>query len=269
MIFKYKDYRSFLRAAFARQSSQGYSRRSFAERVGVSNSFLSEVLSGKKSLSMELGYKIAVSLDLIESETHYFCLLVQIENEKDPRFRGRLVSRANEMAANRSPHHLDEDIFAVIADWYHFAILELTYLPSFEATPAYLSSRLDISAGAAEVALDRLFRLGLLKREDDGHVRKTHDSVLARSEVPSAIHRRFHRQYLEKALLSLEAQSPSERVSLTDVLPMDSSRLSEISRLADDFSEAVIRLSKESKVRDSVYALGVHVHRLTRSEALR
>lgn len=268
MIFEYQDYRTFLKAAIQQRSeaSSGYSRRAFADKVGVSNSFLSEVLSGKKALSMELGYKIAVNLDLIEAETHYFCLLVQIDNEKDPVFREQLLARSKEIVSRRSFHDLSADVFAVIADWYHFAILELTYLPSFQPDPHYIASRLDITPGAAEVALDRLLRLEMLVKDGNGRLRKSHDSILARSTVPSAAHRRFHRQYLEKALLSLESQAPDERVSQTDVLPMDSAALPEIARLADEFSAAVMRLSKNSKVRDGVYGLGVHLFRLTKKE---
>lgn len=265
MIFEYQDYRSYLKAVFEERArvSEGYSRRAFADKAGLSHSFLSEVLSGKKALSMELAYKIAVNLDLVDSETTYFCLLVQISNEKDPSFREHLIRRLRAVDPRSGPQELGADVFAALSDWHHAAILELTYLPSFQPEPSYIAARLGISSATAEVALNRLLRLEMLKKDEQGRVVKRDDPVIPRSDLPSAAFRRFHRQFLDKASESLDARTPAERVCATDVLPMDKRSLSEVARLVDEFATAVTNLSKRSSVRDGVYALSAHFFPLT------
>src|SRR5262245_17800513 len=118
MVFEHLNYRTFLKTSLAERAKEptGYSLRSFSEKIGVSNSYLSEVLNEKKSLSVELAFKIAVRLHLTEAETQYLCLLVQLEHEKDLDFREELAKRLNELNPKRKTHDLSADLFKVIAD---------------------------------------------------------------------------------------------------------------------------------------------------------
>ncbi|MGE3260230.1 MAG: TIGR02147 family protein [Bacteriovoracia bacterium] len=265
MIFEQTNYRVLLKAAWSEKAAKGkgYSLRSLARKVGVSPSFLSEMLNGKKSLSMDLAFKIAVKLGLTETETQNLCLLAQLENEQDPDFRSEILKRINHLHPRKKTHDLSTDLFKVIADWYHFAILEMTHLPGFRLRAESISKSLNISKIEAEVAIERLLRLELLEKTAKGSYRKTHDYVLAQSQISAGALRQFHRQYLEKAQLALEAQSPRERVSATDVLPLNSKYLPEVDRLSREFSSAVLRLSEKTGTKDAVYALGVHCFRLT------
>jgi uncharacterized protein (TIGR02147 family) len=265
MIFDHKDYRTFLKTTLTERGKtrDGYSLRGFSGKIGVSNSYLSEVLSAKKSLSMELAFKIAVKLDLTEVETQYLCFLVQLEQEKDPSFREEISKRLNALNPKRKTHDLSVDLFKAIADWYHYAILELTYLTGFRLDAASASKKLGISKVEADVALERLERLELLEKDEKGRYQKTQSYVLAQSQIPNGALKQFHRQILEKAIESLQSQTPKERMTATDVLPMDSKYLPEVDRLSRQFSSAVMKLAEKSKVKDSVYALSVHFFKLS------
>jgi uncharacterized protein (TIGR02147 family) len=268
MVFEHRDYRAFLKTTLAEKAKirEGYSLRGFSEKIGVSNSYLSEVLSEKKSLSVELAFKIAVKLDLTESETQYLCLLVQLEQEKDPAFREELSKRLHALNPRRKTHDLSVDLFKMIADWYHYAILELTYLPGFQFEAKALAKKLGITKVEAELAMERLERLELIEKDESGRYRKTHSYVLAGSQVPNGALKQYHKQILEKAIESLQSQTPKERMSATDIVPIDSRHLPEVDRLSQEFSSAVIKLSEKSKVKDSVYALSVHFFNLTSRE---
>jgi uncharacterized protein (TIGR02147 family) len=268
MVFAYQNYREFLKEALAEKAKtrEGYSLRAFSQKIGVSNSFLSEVLSEKKALSMEVAFKIAVKLDLTESETQYLCLLVQLEQEKDLEFREVLQKRLTSLNPKRKSHDLTIDLFKVISDWYHFAILELTYLPGFSLDILAVSKKLGISKVEAELAIERLKRLELIEKDERGNYRKSHNYVLAESKIPNNVLKLYHKQILEKAMESILTQSPKERMSATDILPIDSKYLPEVDRLSREFSSAVLRLSEKSKVKDSVYALTVHFFNLTKNE---
>jgi uncharacterized protein (TIGR02147 family) len=265
MVFDHKDYRIFLKTTLSEkaESHQGYSLRGFSQKIGVSNSYLSEVLSSKKSLSVELAFKIAVKLDLTEVETQYLCLLVQLEQEKDPSFREEFSRRLNSLNPNRKSHDLSVDVFKVISDWYHYAILELTYLSGFKLDATSAARKLGISKVEAEVAIDRLERLELLEKNKNGRYQKTHGYVMAQSQIPNGAFKQYHRQVLEKAIESLQSQTPKERISATDILPIDSKYLGEVDRLSQLFASAVLKLAEKSVVKDGVYALSVHFFKLS------
>lgn len=265
MIFHHQDYRSYLKATLSERNgtSKGYSLRAFSEKVGISNSFLSEVLNNKKALSVEIAFKIAIRLNLTELETQYLCLLVQIEQEKDSDFREELFNRLNALNPTQKRHDLSIDLFKIISDWHHFAILELSYLPSFSGEPEYIAKKLGISRVDADLALGRLLRLGLLEVNNKGSYKKAHDVVLTESKIPMQAFKRFHAQLLEKAKESLEAQTPKSRLSATDIISFDSKHLPAVDKLSRQFSAAVMKISEQSKVKDNVYALSVHFFNLT------
>lgn len=271
MIFEHENYRSFLRTVLngKRTGNPHYSMRAFSDRIGVSSSFLSEVLAGKKSLSVDLAFRIGLRLDLTERESQYLCLLVQLEQEKDPEFREALQKRLKSANPRRRSHDLSVDLFKVVADWYHFAILELTFLPDFRFDAKFIADRLGITKAEADLAMERLERLELIERIERGKARKTHDHVLVRSAIPATALRQFHRQILEKAGAALETQTPKERVSATDFVPLDAKDIPEVDRLSQEFSAAVLRLSDRAKTRSHVYALSVHFFRISQERPAR
>jgi uncharacterized protein (TIGR02147 family) len=265
MFFEQEDYRTILKTQWVTKSERGLPRslRSFSQKIGVSSSFLSEVLNRKKSLSVELAFKIALNLNLTDQETQYFCLLVQLDQEKDPIYREVLGKRLKAIKPEHDVFDLSLDLFRVISDWYHYAILELTYIPDFQARPEYIASNLGISLMEAELALDRLTSLELLERDRLGRFRKAHSQLVVQSRVPNAALKSHHLQFLQKCIDSIESQTPKERMSATDVFPIDSKYISKIDRLSREFSSKVLKLSKQSRTKDSVYALAVHCFRVT------
>lgn len=268
MIFIYNDYRTFLKNTLNEkaQINKGYSLRTFAGKLQISNSYLSEVLNNKKMLSVELAFKIALKLDLTDLETQYFCLLVQIDQEKDPAFREAFQDRLKKLNPKNKSHDLSVDVFKTISEWYHLPILELTYLPGFKATPDYVSKKLGISKSEAELALKRLIRLDLLEKDNKQIWKKAHNYLLSESKVSDSAFKHYHKQILERAIASIDSQSPKERISATDVLAIDSKYLPEIDRLSQEFSSAVMKISERSKIKDNVYALSVHFLNLTKKK---
>ena len=266
MIFEHSCYRSFLKTTLSSRAKhqEGYSLRAFSERLGISPSFLSEVLNAKKALSVELAFRLSVNLDLTEMETQYLCLLVQLEQEKDPLFREKLNKRLADLNPRRPAHDVSADLFKSISEWYHAAILELTYVPGLTLSPASIAKCLSISKVEAEVALERLVRLELLEPDATSGYRKTHNYVYSEAHVPTAAFREFHAQVIAKASAALQAYTPTERLSATDVLALDSRHLDKVDRLSREFSSAVMKLAERSKTKDSVYALSVHFFPLTK-----
>ena len=267
MIFEHQEYRTFLKSTLRRraEAQEGYSLRAFSERLGISPSFLSEVMNAKKGLSVELALRVAVNLELTDAETQYLCFLVQLEQEKDPVYREKLTRRLKELNPRRPAHDLPADLFQSIAEWYHAAILELTYLAGFRLNAEAAARALQITAAEAEAALARLLRLGLLEEEKKGTYRKAKSYVQAESTVPNAAFREFHAQLLARAGAALRSLPPTERLSASDVVALDSRQLPQIDRLSREFSAAVLKLAERARTKDQVYALTVHCFPLTRT----
>ena len=100
-----------------------YSLRAFSSRLGIQVSALSEILNGKRVISKKMGLRILLGLGLspIESEN------ILSDSNKD------------------EESNLSLDYFKAVSNWYYFAILSLAEIPNFEANPAWVARRLNIS----------------------------------------------------------------------------------------------------------------------------
>ena len=61
---------------------------------------------------------------------------------------------------------LQIDIFNLISDWHHYAILSLGDIKPNRANPKWISAQLGITLRDASNAFDRLLRLGLIKKKN-------------------------------------------------------------------------------------------------------
>jgi hypothetical protein len=87
-----QDYRRELKEHFDRiqRKNPGFSMRAFANKVGISPSMLSNVLSGNRNLSVEAALLVAQRLNYSEPEARRFCRLVQLSVIADPKVRSLL-----------------------------------------------------------------------------------------------------------------------------------------------------------------------------------
>ncbi len=98
---------------------------------------------------------------------------------------------------------LSLDQFAVISEWYHFAILSLITLRDFKPQISWIAARLGITEGEARAAVERLVRLDLLD-VSQARWKQKGQPIFLDNPSSTAATRRFQSQVLEKACYSLE-----------------------------------------------------------------
>lgn len=265
MVFEHSQYRSFLKACLADRisSNRAYSLRAFARQLELAPSMLSEVLRGKKNLSTSAALKVARKLGLEAREVEYFMQLVQLESTDDPDLKAALAGRIYDVAGQRKVHDFSVDLFKTISDWYHLPILELSRLDGFRLDADRAAGALGISRLEAEVAIERLERLELLKRDRKGRLVKERDLWMISAKVPNESLRRYHRQMLEKAIQSLESQTPSEKFVGSETFGIDPGQLGEAGEIIERFLGEMTQLSKRARKRTAVYHLGTQFFRLS------
>jgi uncharacterized protein (TIGR02147 family) len=266
MLSSSQNYRSFLSEELVRRirSNASYSQRSFARHLGVSPGELSEVLRGKRPLSLKSALRIAQGLGLSAEETKRLVMMVQQEKSRD--FDdASLAPLLDDADLNARTKQLSLDVFAVISDWYHFAILSLAECEHFKWEPKWIAARLGIAATEARVALDRLQRVGLVSKVN-GRLRTTGENLATPDGVPSEAIRNYHKSILEKAVHALEHQPVAER-EISGISVAISRRSlpdfkKDVSRFLDEMG---LKYGSSSK-KQEVYQLETALFRLTRGE---
>ena len=118
------------------RNNESYSLRAFARSLGVDQSLLSKILRGKRAITQKLALTICSTLG-IESEK-----VKQVFNE--------------EQGSELNYKMIAEDIFAMISDWYHYAILELIKIKDFSSNVKWIANTLSITPSEVQIAIERL-----------------------------------------------------------------------------------------------------------------
>ncbi len=260
-----EGYRTFLRRALERRIRRNprYTLSAFARDLELAPTRLSAVLNAKQGLSRVSAAKIARRLELSDDEASRFCDLVEAEDGRNATVRELAKSRLRAASGGALPakRALAPDIFRLVADWSHFALLELMRQGDFRVTPPNVAKRLGLTPSEAKGVLARLVRLGLVRPDvARGHV-AVEESHASPDGVPSAAIRSSHRQLLRKALRSLEEDDIAKRDFSSVMLTLRASQMESARALIREFRRQFSsRLAEARGDKGRVYNLAIQLY---------
>ncbi len=261
----HRDYRPYLRSVLETRTSNNprYSLRAFARDLRISPQMLSFVMNRKKGISLEVAADLAERLGLNPSESSYFVDLVSLAHSRGTQAKNLARYRIEErLSASPQYQSLDMDVFHIISDWYHFAILELTFTSGFKNDPKWISERLGISEIEVSQALERLHKLKLLSFVGPNKAKKTDINISAAYGVPSAALRKLAQQLLKKAIDSLDGQSLEERDITNVTMAIDPRLLPKAKEMISDFRRKLCAFLEQGK-RTELYVFAPSLFKLT------
>ncbi len=249
-------YQKTLREELQRRCEKNprYSVRAFARALSVDVGALSRVLSGKQIPSMKLAKTLLDALELpAEDEQSFFASLAQTQKARNLQ---RLNPAFRRFDTTVGPKELSIDLYRVIADWYHAAILELTFTEELKSDPRVIARKLAISIAEAKLAVERLLELGLLE-EKDGVLKKSAEQLTTSDKnLTTPALRKNQKQFLEKAIHSLENDPIEDRSTTSMTMAIDPDKLPEARKMIRDFNRTLCQFLESGK-RTRVYNLGV------------
>jgi len=253
------DYKQFLQSEFAARARRNpnYSLRAYARDLAVPASKLSEVLRGVRRFSPASVAKIAERLGLEGAEKIYFVALANSAQTRNLAARKRAEGKLARISQTDEYGQIALDQFRIIADWHHFAILELTEVKDFDARPAAISNRLGISEAQAQAAVDLLLDAGLLARTASGGLKQTKQNLATPSGVPSRYIREHHSQVILKAEAAVHAVPVEERDLAALTLAFDSSQMAEVREELKKLRRRLAKKIQDRPAKDRVYCLAV------------
>lgn len=229
-----------------------FSLRAFARLVDVSPAVLSRILSGKRKLTFNLAVRIADALVLgpEEREVLYsFYLTHNTQNQKDE---------------FKKEKELSIDCFNAMKEWYHYGITQLLYIENFREDHKWMAKMLSISELEVKLAVDRLIRLEILDRDEEGRLYRTATHLSTTTDIASAGIRHFQKQILEKSIYSLEHDDISERDITSITVAINEDKIKEAKAEIKKFRLRMSEFMGEGE-KTRVYNLGIHLVPLSKS----
>lgn len=232
-----------------------YSTRAFAKSLDVDVASLSRILSGKQIPSYKVCQKIFLSLQVPPAEQHK--LLASVATTRKIRGLKRVPPEFRKLESiSEDRLNLETDLWRSIADWYHGAILELTYVKGFRSDPKWIAQQFGISEPEAIQAIRRLERMKLLVRQN-GVLKKANEQVSSGNKaITTPAHKRLQMQVLTKAKESLENDPIEIRNMSSMAMAIDPEKMPIAKKMIQDFSRELCRYLESGK-RAQVYQLGI------------
>lgn len=244
------DFRVVLQQEFVKrcQKNSRYSLRSFAKSLYIEPSPLSAILRGKRPLTDKMKNRLGLALGFSLSDVSRFI-------------------NTGSQASGAAYQQLNLDAYAVISDWYHYAILELIRVQSFKGDLTYISRTLGISKTETHIAVERLQRLGLLTIKKNGKwIDNTTNGYATNinQDLTSQASKKLQKQVLEMAIRALE-ELPTEVRSQTSmtmaVCPQDLPKAKDMIR---NFRRELCAFVEKNKKPTKVYNLSISLYPISK-----
>ncbi len=252
-------YQKYLKKELARRmkANPSYSLRALARALSVDATALSRIIRGQQVPSAKLAAKLINALNASAEEREKFLAsIARTQNKRDLTRRSPVWNTIVDRAALKDTKDLDSELYRVIGEWYHMAILVLTQEKGFQRSPRWIAEQLGISEPDAKLAVDRLLQLHLLEEKDETLVMTMDHMTSANKEESTAAHRRNQRQFLEKAIESLENDPIRERSHTSMTMAISLDKLDAAKQLIEDFSTSLCELL-ETGEQARVYNLSI------------
>ncbi len=235
-----------LRQAFveAQVRNPSYSLRAFARRLAISPSALSEIMAGKRRISRKIADRLTEKLCLEPRQRQAILTL----------FRAGGAAAGDSAAGGIEYELLDADKFAAIADWYHFGILSLMETKDFQSDPQWIAARLNIRLRESVAALERLERLGLIKKTR-GKFSLTKGRLTSSDGVRNLSLQRAHAANLALAQTSLAEDPVDSRDFCATTMAIDPEKIPEAKQMIREFSDRLASFLETSGKQTEVYKL--------------
>jgi transcriptional regulator with XRE-family HTH domain len=229
-----------------KMKNPSFSLRALARQFGVSHTYLSLVIAGKKPPSQNLLLQLTEKTGI------------------DPR---ALATQGADSARPPGYEPIEVDQFRLMSEWYHLPLLDLIRTRGFKPEPEWIAKRLGISRREVEVAKNRLVRLGMLEINEAGSWRKTKRMLIVPTTRSHASVRNFHQTMIRKAGETLEANDDFNGRSITGTtLSLNPRKIPAAKKMIAAFEEQLLRFLTQGTCTE-VFQLNIQLFQLTENGA--
>lgn len=248
-IYQYLSYRKYLIDWYEsmKEADSRFSYRLFARRAGVSSpSLFKEVCDGERNLTPQTLEGFVRALQLSAEEATFFTSLVHLDQARTDDEKNEAWQKVSASRRFRTARPIEGAMFAYLSNWHFPATREMALRSDFVADPDWVAERLlpRITVAQAKEALDTLFSLGMLVREN-GKVRPSEVSVATAHEVAGLAAHNYHREMLDRAKEAISTVPAAERHLLGVTVAIPATLVPALKAELDAVQERLLHLCDE------------------------
>ena len=229
--------------------------RAFAKKLELQPSATNEILKGERRVSHKLAEKIAERLLLDPTERMN---LLKDFPAKLPRKSKYKEGRE----ADLSQMKLNNKQFELIADWSHYAILNLIETKNFVSREDIIADRLGLPVKKVKECLETLLKLNLIFFDENGILKRTFEQTNTTDDVKNISLQKMHINDMEMAKEKISTIDVELRDFTSYTLAFDLNLMPKVKELIRKFQDDVDELMKDATPTE-VYKMNTYVYPLT------
>jgi uncharacterized protein (TIGR02147 family) len=248
------SFRHFLQTELVRRCARNrqYSLRAFARFLGMDHSTLSQLLRGKRRFTERSVRRCGMRLGLDEESVVEFMRAESGDHEGDGAALGEI-------------RRLASDTASLIAEWEHYAILELVRLRYFRPDSRWIARVLGLGIDEVNIALQRLLRLGLLSMDSpDRWTDRYGDTTASVQGFTRAALQRLVEQSRERLVETVGKSAARRCAYSTTTVAIPVGRVAEVAERIERFRRDLLAFVQKDASPDDVYQLEISFFPLTR-----
>lgn len=242
------EFQSYLRGELVQRCKKNpkYSLRAFAKALGMDPSTLAKILNGKRALGQKSIQALGKKIGLKPAEIASF------------------LGGSSDDSADAAYDRLNLDLFEIISDWHHHAILELMTIEGFEPNARWVARTLGISLSEVKEALDRLVRCQMLEISNGQWVERTSGRTTnIAPDLTSSAMRHLQKQFLKKSVEAVDEVPIAFRDHTSMTMAIDRKKLPMAKEKIKTFRRQLAKYLSRSGDRNDVYNLTISLYPLT------
>lgn len=207
VIEHYRDHVDFLQARFLfLKKTKGFTLQTVGDGMQVSAAYVNMMFRKKQSMALDVALKMGKVLKLSDRDLSFLSTLVNFSNTKEPRQKYEFMQKLAKRKGFREHFSFDTEKLAFWGAWQNLAIFELAETPGFKADGHWISNRLwpHITPSQATEALELLYFLGLLEKNNDGSIFRKEKIIQTPDEFQHETIQASHAQMADLARWAIE-----------------------------------------------------------------
>lgn len=220
--------------------NSAFSMRSLAKRARLNPAALSTFLNGKRNFSSAMILQVGSDLGLPPDQ------LLRLKNLEESN-----TSKVSKFTAKQLKEkiQLNLDQYYIVSDWHYFAVLSLIETIDFKNDVKWIAKKLDTKEAHIEVVLERLIRLGYIKKEKNKLVLK--EVILETSDdVPNTSLKKRHDENFDAAKEAIYSVGLDRRDFSFSTVAINPDKLPQAKKMIREFRDKLLRCLEEGDKKE-------------------
>ncbi len=269
-IYSYLKYRSYLSdwCDFQKDNDSTFSFRKLSQHAELTSpNAIQWIIQGKRHLTSSTLLPLAKAMELSELETDYFELLIFFESSKSHLEKDRFYKKIVKFPGFAAYNPIDKSYYKYFEHWYNSVIYELVVHSQFDNNSSWIAQRIfpRISLSQIEASMNLLKKLNLIKwNQERKKWEHTQEIIKTKPEVEYLISAKYHQQFIQLGLDSLDQIKPQERDIRGVTLKVSPALYPELKKKLTRFWEELLEFSVLQGESEHVYQMNLQLFPLTK-----